>query len=384
MAHSAAVIHIIFPERLSFMAGLSRPDLRTLVLLFASAPLAAALIAQSPDLPDIPAAAREAYKQGLDAQSRQELDVALERFQFALKQDSRCLDCMEAIANVQQAMGNDKAALSTASRMASAASAAKSKARADVLTGHIYYDEYFAYTNGEGAFDQSPGKAQDALRHAEVALARAVQEDPTNEPLVMLHGHLLAALKRDSDASAAFAACASMPGVSPTECARALRFSKNVDIARNEPSPQFEATTLDGKKVSLDSLSGKIVLLDFWGTWCPVCRRDSDYVQSLGEGFPNDRFVLLEIDSGDTHAAWVNYLNENRIEGTQVQDDTNQLQALFHVGAYPTYVVLDGDGNIRMRERGARGDLRGEIRKLLAESSTIPNTTVAGTNQVTH
>lgn len=359
------------------MAGLSRLNLRIIVLLFASVPFTTALFGQSSDPPDIPTAAREAYKQGTDAQSRQELDVALERFQFALKQDGRCLDCMEAIANVQQAMGNDKAALSTASRMASAVSTPKSKARADMLAGHIYYDEYFAYTNGEGAFDQNPAKAQDALRRAELALARAVQEDPTNEPLVMLHGHLLAALKRDSDASAAFAACASMPGVSQTECARALRFSKNVGIARNEPAPPFEATTLDGKKISLDSLSGKIVLLDFWGTWCPVCRRDSDYVQSLRDSFPTDRFVMLEIDSGDSHAAWVNYLNENHLEGTQIQDETNQLQSLFHVGVYPTYVILDGDGTIRMRERGARGDLRGEIQKLLAEPANTPNNAVA-------
>ncbi|HEY4011319.1 MAG TPA: TlpA disulfide reductase family protein [Acidobacteriaceae bacterium] len=358
------------------MTGLS-PNLRILALVLVSSSLATAVFAQAPELPDIPAAAREAYGQGLDAESHQELDVALERFQFALKQDGRCLDCIEAIANVQLAMGNHKAALATASRMQSAASTPKSKGRADMLTGRIDYDEYFGYTNGEGELEKNPGRAQDALRHAEAALARAVQEDPTNEPLVMLHGHLLAALKRDADASAAFAACAAMPGVSSTECARAQRFSKNVDIARNEPAPPFEVTTLDGKKVSLDSLSGKIVLLDFWGTWCPVCRRDSDYVQSLPDSFPKDRFVLLEIDSGDTRDALLNYIHENRLEGAQIQDDNSRLQSLFHVGAYPTYVILDGDSTIRMRARGARGDLRGEVRKLLAETSANPGNVAA-------
>lgn len=359
------------------MTGPLRRNLRTLVFLLASVPLGATLLGQAPELPDIPSAARNAYRQGLDAQARQELDVALERFQFALKQDGKCLDCMEAIANVQHAMGNDKAALSTASKMASAASTPNSKARAEMLTGRIFYDEYFAYTNGEGAFEQNPGRAQDALRRAEAAMGRAVQDDPTNEPMAMLHGHVLAALKRDSDASAAFVTCASIPGVSQAECARAIRFSKHVDIARNEPAPIFQATTLDGKKVSLDSLSGKIVLIDFWGTWCPVCRRDSDYVQSLPDSFPKDRFVLLEVDSGDTHAAWVNFVNDNHLEGMQVRDDTNQLQSLFHVAAYPTYVILDGDGTIRMRVRGARGDLHGEIRKLLAEPSATENNTVA-------
>ena len=207
------------------MIGPLSRKLHTCVFSIVLLALASSLPAQTAELPDIPAAARDAYKQGREAQGRQELDVALERFQFALKQDSACLDCMEAIAIVQQAMGNDKAALSTASRMFSAASTPKSKARADALTGRIYYEEYFAYTEGEGAYEKDPRRAQEALRHAETAFARAVQEDPANEPLMMQQGHLLASLNRDSEASAAFAACSTMPGVSQAECARALRFS---------------------------------------------------------------------------------------------------------------------------------------------------------------
>ena len=194
---------------------------------------------------------------------------------------------------------------------------------------------------------------------------------------MLVRSHLLATLKRDADASAAFTACAALPGVSKAECARALRFSNNPEIAKNEPAPPFEATTLEGKTVSLDSLSGKIVLLDFWGTWCPVCRSDSDYVQSLTDSFPKDRFVLIEIDSGDSRAAWTNYISQNHLEGTQIQDDTNKLQSLFRVYAYPTYVILDGDGTMRMRVRGARGDLRGEIRNLLAEDANAAQSTVA-------
>ena len=156
-----------------------------------------------------------------------------------------------------------------------------------------------------------------------------------------------------------------------------MRLSRNVEIAKNEPAPPFEATTLEGKTVSLDSLSGKIVLLDFWGTWCLVCRSDSDYVQSLADSFPKDRFVLLEIDSGDSRAAWTNYISQNHLEGMQIQDDANKLQSLFRVSAYPTYVILDGDGTIRMRVRGARGNLRGEIRNLLAESANSAHSTLA-------
>lgn len=347
-------------------------SLRVLAFLVITASVAAAQ-----DLPDIPAAARDAYKQGLDAAGRQQYDIALDRFEAALKQAGACLDCMEAIARTEQAMGNDKAALSTAAKMYATASLPKSKARADVLTGRIAYEQYFEYTDGSGGYDKNPGRAQDALRRAEASFARAVQEDPGNEQIMMLHGHLQASLKRDADASATFTACAAVPGASAAECARALRFAKNVDIARNEPAPQFEAKTLDGKKVSLDSLAGKIVLIDFWGTWCPVCRRDSDYVQSLHGSFDTDRFVLLEVDSGDSRAALDSYIRDNDMQGVQIQDENNNLQTLFRVSAFPTYVVLDGDGVVRMRVRGASGDLRGEIRKLLAETHTAENTAPA-------
>jgi thiol-disulfide isomerase/thioredoxin len=343
--------------------------------VFVAVPLAS--LGQSAELGGVPAPARSAYQQGLDAEALQQFDLALERFQLALKQAGNCLDCLEGIATVQQAMGNDKAALSAASKMLSASGSPKERARADMLTGRVYYEEYLGYTEGEGAYDKSPRKAHDALEHAEGAYARAVHEDPTNEQALMLDGHLQAALQRDSEAKASFAACAALPGLTQAECARALRFSKNVDIARNEPAPPFEAVDLDGNKVSLGSLAGKIVLLDFWGTWCPVCRSDADYVQSLVESFPKDRFVLLEVDSGDPRETWANYIQKNRLHGVQVQDDHHQLQSLFRITAFPTYVLLDGDGTVRMRVRGARGDLRGEIRKLLAQSIDTREASVA-------
>lgn len=336
------------------------------LLLAAFCPL---VRAQTSDFPDIPAPALAAYKQGLAAEAKQQYDIALDRFQASLKLAGRCLDCMEAIARTQVSMTDDKGALATAAKMAAAASSPRDKARAELLAGRIYYDQSFGYSIGRGAYEKSATKSLDALKRAESSFARAVAADPSNEPMMMLHAHTLAALKRDEDARKEFVACAAVPGTSATECARALRLSRNMEAARNEPAPPFEATTLDGKQVSLDSLSGKIVLVDFWGTWCPYCVRDSGYVQSLLDSFPKDRFVLLEIDTGDTAAQWERYVADHRLQGVQTQDTKSRLQTLFHVSGFPTYLILDGDGLVRQRFVGARGDLRGEIRKLIAESA---------------
>ncbi len=345
--------------------------LRTLALILAIAP---ALTAQTPD---ISPTALAAYNQGLEAEGKQQLDVALDRFETALKLAGRCSDCLESIARVQHEMTDDKAALATIARAAAAAPSPRIHARAEAIAGQIYYDQHFAYETGGGAYEKNPKHAQEALRQAEAALQAAVRDDPTNEQTLALHAHLLAALKRDDDARKEFIACAAVPGTSPTECGRVLHFSQNIDAAREEPAPAFEATTLDGKKISLDSLAGKIVLVDFWGTWCPYCIRDAPYVQSMLDSFPADKFVLLEVDSGDSESQWTAYVKKERMGGVQTRDTKNQLQSLFRVGAFPSYFILDGNGTIRLRARGTRGDLRGEIRDLLVEQSktTTPDAT---------
>lgn len=330
--------------------------------------------AQSNDFPDIPSSALAAYKQGLAAEGKQQYDIALERFQASLKLAGRCLDCMEAIARTQVAMSDDKGALATASKMAAAATLPREKAHALAFIGGIYYSQSTAYADGHGAYEKNAGRSVDALKRAEASFAAAVAAEPGNEPLMMRHAQTLAALKRDEEASKEFVACAAVPGTSPTECARVLRLSRNLDVARHELAPSFDAVTLDGKKVSLDSLSGKVVLVDFWGTWCPYCVRDGDYVQSLLDSFPADRFVLLEVDSGDEEDTWKTYVADNRMQGVQARDEKNRLQSLFHVGGFPTYIILDGDGAIRERFVGAKGDLRGAIRKLIAEQPDAQGT----------
>jgi peroxiredoxin len=145
-----------------------------------------------------------------------------------------------------------------------------------------------------------------------------------------------------------------------------LHFSKDVSLARGEPAPAFEIETMDGKKVSLDSLAGKVVLLDFWATWCGYCERDSDYVQSMLDTFDDGRFVLLEVSVDENEDLWRNYVKGKRLHGLQTRDEKKDVGALFHVTGYPTYIVIDGDGMVRQRAVGIEGDLKGTVRKLLA------------------
>ena len=322
---------------------------------------------------DVPAAAQKAFADGSQFEQRKQLSSALDSFHSALKlSGGHCVACLDALARVQLNMELYKDSAASAAELAAQSTDSKARAQAQMRGGLALFEEYFAESDGRGDVDKNPKKAAASLKASEAMLAQGEADDPTDERLRMMHGRVLAALKRDEDASREFTACAAAPGASPEECARAQHFARDVSIARNEPAPAFELKTIDGQKVSLDSLAGKVVLVDFWATWCSVCERDSDYVQSMVDDFDKDHFVLLEI-SGDKDASlWANFVKDKRLEGVQTNDSNGDVSGLFHVSGFPTYVILDGNGVMRLRAVGIEGDLKGTVRKLIAEQTDAP------------
>jgi len=327
----------------------------------------------------VPAAAQAKLTEGAKYEQRMQLSAAMDSDKQALKAAGKdCVACLDALARVEMKMElyRDSAgdAAQMAAQLAAHAALPKLKAQAEYREGLAFFRLYQAQTIGLGSIDKDEKHAVNALKQAEPPLKLGEADDPANEPLRMLHGRVLAALKQDEDASREFEACAAATGANPEECTRARHFAKDVSLARGEPAPAFELTTMDGRKVSLDSLAGKVVLVDFWATWCGVCARDSDYVQSMFDSFDESRFVLLEVSVDDSEAKWRNYVEDKRMHGVQTLDQHKAMQDLFHVAAFPTYLVIDGDGMVRMRAVGIEADLKGEVRKLLAASPQTPDT----------
>ena len=118
------------------------------------------------------------------------------------------------------------------------------------------------------------------------------------------------------------------------------------------------------------------MLIDFWATWCPACVKDLDYIQSIAEEADKDRFVLLGVSDDSNEETWKRYQAKNRMIGIQIRDTDHSIADLFHVGAIPTYVILDANGIVQLRTTGAEGDLRAKIRSLLAkpavQTASIP------------
>src|SRR5579859_8064816 len=78
-----------------------------------------------------------------------------------------------------------------------------------------------------------------------------------------------------------------------------------------EPAPRFNAKTLAGEKFNNDSVKGRVVLLQFWTTWCPVCRGDQSLVDTIDSEFSSKGLLVLAVDVGESKKKVAKYLEES-------------------------------------------------------------------------
>jgi len=130
-----------------------------------------------------------------------------------------------------------------------------------------------------------------------------------------------------------------------------------------EPAPRFHAKTLTGETFNNESIKGKVVLLEFWTTWCPYCKDEEHLVDSVDHEFADKGLIVLAVDVVESKKKVKKYLEEHpRACRIVLTEDTN-LAAMYQANSYPIYVVIDRDGNIAGTQRGAAGE-RG-LRRLL-------------------
>ena len=123
-----------------------------------------------------------------------------------------------------------------------------------------------------------------------------------------------------------------------------------------EPAPRFTATTTAGEKFSNDSIKGKIVLLEFWTTWCGYCADEAPFVDKIGREYGDKGLIVLAVNVGESKKTVRKYLEQHpRSCKIVLMEDTN-LAAMYQATVYPIYVVIDKDGNIAGTQHGAGGE----------------------------
>jgi thiol-disulfide isomerase/thioredoxin len=133
-----------------------------------------------------------------------------------------------------------------------------------------------------------------------------------------------------------------------------------------EPAPGFHAKSMDGEMFSNESLKGKVVLIQFWATWCKYCRGEQPVVDELTREFADRGLVVLAVNFLEPKKTVKKYLEQMpRACKIVLTEDTN-LAALYPARSFPLYVVIDRDGNVAGTQKGAGGAVM--LRRLLSKA----------------
>lgn len=114
-------------------------------------------------------------------------------------------------------------------------------------------------------------------------------------------------------------------------------------------APDFTAKTPEGEAFSLSELRGKVVLVDFWASWCGPCRRDNPHVVKLYKKYKDQGFDVLGVSLDKTKSKWVAAIEKDGLEWNHISDLKgwqNEIAKMYSVTSIPHTVLLDREGRI--------------------------------------
>ncbi len=134
-------------------------------------------------------------------------------------------------------------------------------------------------------------------------------------------------------------------------------------------APDFELTDLQGKKVSLKSLKGKVVFLDFWATWCPPCVISAPEVEKLVQDYKGKNFEVLSISLDSSETPVKRYLTTHKVTSRVMLAGESGVDGRYSVQGIPAYFIVDQNGNVAKAWEGYNPTMtklwRKEIDRLL-------------------
>jgi thiol-disulfide isomerase/thioredoxin len=221
---------------------------------------------------------------------------------------------------------------------------------------------------------QMSGKPTDKkLKEAEDEIRQALALNSANTMARFDLGFVLLKQERDPEGIAELNAFVSLPGADSETVAEARKMIANPLRARAPFAPDFFFTTSQNQPVSNASLRGKVVLVDFWGTWCPPCRESVPILRNLNKKYAGKPFQLVSVSSDDDADVWRTFIKAEHMDWPQYIDLPGDVLQAFKVESFPTFVVLDKDGVIRFRQSGegptTEGELEDAIGKYLKRES---------------
>lgn len=151
----------------------------------------------------------------------------------------------------------------------------------------------------------------------------------------------------------------------------ALVVSSLVSASTNGVAPTFTLPSRAGDNVSLEQLKGKVVMLNFWASWCGPCRTEMPLLEQMHKRYSSLGFTLVGVNVEANTADAERWLKDTPVSFPVLFDRESKVSKMYDVNAMPSTVFIDRKGNIRYLHRGYKagdeGEYLNQIRALLKE-----------------
>jgi len=131
-------------------------------------------------------------------------------------------------------------------------------------------------------------------------------------------------------------------------------------------APNFTLKDVDGQSVDLKSYRGKVVLVDFWATWCPPCQEEMPHLEQMHRELREKGLVVLGLDVGESAETVRDFAREHHYTFPLLLGAEPEIAAKYHVDGYPTVYMVDRAGKIAGRYSDVpQTELRAEVERAL-------------------
>jgi len=299
--------------------------------------------------------AQKSYKEAMEYLHHRMVQAALDAFKKADKQDTgQCLACQRQIVKYALELRDWKAAAAASEEMIAQAKEKKDEAIAHYELGLVLLEEGMQRRRDE------------PLHRAHEELGKALAIAPKFPLAIFADGRTLAFLKQNEDAKARFVQFVEIDKEDSPDRQRAMLYITQPELARAAMAPPFTVTTLDGKQISLDDLQGKVVLIDFWATWCGPCREALPHIREIAKKFAEQPLIVLSVSVDSDETKWKEFVTKNEMTWPQYCDHgfTGPLAKSFGVQEIPNTYTIDADGILQDQHIGD-ADIDGKLKKLV-------------------
>jgi peroxiredoxin len=142
-------------------------------------------------------------------------------------------------------------------------------------------------------------------------------------------------------------------------------------IAPQQKAPDFTLRSMDGRNMRLAELRGRVVLVNFWATWCGPCRQEMPQLSKLYDRYRGAGLVLLGVNVDDDVRRAADVAGKLAVTFPVLLDTDKQVSKLYELNSMPSTLIIDRDGRIRFIHLGYRDGYEAayerQIRDLLKE-----------------